>query len=469
MIGSSEVQPRKHLPNMLSLSRILLGVLFFLLFRRGTTVSTAICLGIMATGMITDYLDGTLARRNNLVTLAGKWIDPLSDFAFFLFVYLSFYTVSLMPLILLILFLLREVSMYTMVRPLYIVRKLDPAAKAPGKIKTVLQNAGSSIITFLAVGYRSEILSFSILRAVSIPLLSLMVSTSLVSMYWYVKPLLKGEGRTPKPAEETKKQVFKLVFFTVLSLFILHCLYAFLVTVLFDLPMGRLILFVLLGGGYHSLIILGSMVVHKEFRLETTGKILRRVNLPLYLSFIRFTAVPTLVFLFLSIESINAMVVLVPFLSFIFLTDLFDGILARAFHQTTRIGRILDAVGDYLLISAISIVYVIIDFIPVWLFVIVLGRLLVQGVGIITLYFLRGYSYLKLSFLGKASIFAVFTIYGIELLEYLQTKGIGHPTVVWILEIVVAAIVGISLLEKAFLLGKSFKRAFGEQTERVDQ
>jgi len=451
---------------MLSLSRILLGVLFFLLFRRSTTISTAICLGIMAVGMITDYLDGTLARRNNLVTLAGKWIDPLSDFAFFFFVYLSFYTVSLMPLILLILFLLREISMYAIVRPLYILRKLDPAAKTPGKTKTVFQNVGSSIITFLAIGYRLEILSFSILRAVSIPLLSLMVAISLVSMYWYVKPLVSGEGRIPKRVEETKKQVFKLVFFTVLSLFVLHCLYTYVVTVLFNIPTGRFVLFVLFSGAYHGLIILASMVVGKEFRLEATGEILKRINLPLYLSFIRFSAVPTLVFLFLSIERINALVALVPFLGFIFLTDLFDGILARSFHQTTRIGRILDAVGDYLLISAISFVYVSIDFIPVWLFVIVLGRLVVQGVGIITLYFLRGYSYLKLSFLGKASIFAVFTVYGIELLEYLQVKGIGHPTVVWILEIVAAAIVGVSLLEKAFLLGKSFKRAFGEQTDQ---
>ena len=469
MIGSSEVQPRKHLPNVLSLSRVLLGVLFFLLFRRSTTVSTAICLGIMAVGMITDYLDGTLARRNNLVTLAGKWIDPLSDFAFFFFVYLSFYTVSLMPLLLLILFLLREISMYTVVRPLYILRKLDPAAKTPGKIKTVFQNAGSAIITFLAIGYRLGILSFSILRAVSVPLLSLMVTISLVSMYWYVKPLVRRSGHIPKPVEETKRQVFKLVFFTVLSLFILHCLYSYMVTVLFDIPTVSFVLFVLLSGAYHGLIILASMVVDKEFRLEATGEILKRINPPLYLSFIRITAVPTLVFLFLSIERINAPAVLVPFVAFIFLTDLFDGILARSFHQTTRIGRLLDAVGDYLLISSVSFVYVIIDFIPVWLFVIVLGRLAVQAIGTITLYFLRGYSYLKLSFLGKASIFAVFTIYGIELLEYLQVKGIGHPTVVLILEIATAVIVGVSLLEKTFLLGKSFKRAFGEQTERIDQ
>jgi len=454
---------------MLSLSRILLGVLFFLLFRRSTTAGTAICLGIMAVGMITDYLDGTLARRNNLVTLAGKWIDPLSDFAFFFFVYLSFYTVSLMPPILLILFLLREISMYTAVRPLYVLRKLDPAAKTPGKIKTVLQNAGSAIITFLAIGYHLEILSFSILRAVSVPLLSLMVTISLASMYWYVKPLLRSNGRTPKPVKETKRQVFKLVFLTVLSLFILHCLYAYVVTVLFDIPTGSFALLVLLGGAYHGLIILAAMVVKKEFRLEATGEILKRINPPLYLSFIRITAVPTLLFLLLFIERINVPAVLVPFVAFIFLTDLFDGILARSFHQTTRIGRLLDAVGDYLLISSVSFVYVIIDFIPLWLFAVVLGRLAVQGIGTITLYFLRGYSYLKLSFLGKASIFAVFTIYGIELLEYLQVKGIGHPTVVWILEIATAVIVGVSLSEKVFLLRGSFVKAFDERKKQTDQ
>ena len=121
------------------------------------------------------------------------------------------------------------------------------------------------------------------------------------------------------------------------------------------------------------------------------------------------------------------------------------------------------------MISSLSFVYVIIDFMPVWLFVIVLGRLAVQGIGSITLYFMRGYSYLKLSFLGKASIFAVFTIYGIELLEYLQVKGIGHPTVVWILEIATAVIVGVSLSEKVFLLRRSFVKAFGERRKQTDQ
>ena len=461
MSGRPQRQGRKHIPNLLSLSRIAFGVLFYLLFRRAAAASTTICLGIITAGMLTDYLDGTLARRNNLVTLAGKWIDPLSDFTFFFFVYLSFYSLSLMPLILFVLFLLREASMYMLVRPLYIKRKMDPAAKTPGKVKTVLQNVGSLIVTLLAAGGQVGALSPSALRAVSASLLSVMVASSLVSMYWYVKPLIhlesmKGENRL------IRRQVFRLVFFTVLPLFILNCLYSYLTTVLYGISPPAFYKYVLLSSVFDGLIILGSLAVSKEFRLEATGEILKRVNVPFYLSFIRLTAIPTLVFLFLHIERINAAVALVPFLAFIFLTDLFDGLLARSFELTTRIGRILDAAGDYLLIFAISWVYLFIDFIPLWLFIIVLIRLLLQAVGITILYCLHGYSSLKLSFLGKASIFAVFTVYGIELLAYLQVPGLGHPTVVTILEIAAAGIVGASLLEKALLLRKSFSHAFEE-------
>jgi CDP-diacylglycerol--glycerol-3-phosphate 3-phosphatidyltransferase len=452
---------RKHLPNLLSLSRIILGVLFFLLFRRGTPANTAICLGIIFAGMITDYLDGRLARRNNLVTMAGKWIDPLSDFSFFFFVYLSFYATSLMPLILLILFLLREISMYTAVRPLYIKRRMDPAAKTPGKLKTVLQNAGTAIITTLAIGYHLELLSFSTLRAVSVPLLSLMVAVSLGSMYWYIKPLIQPEEGEPQ-SRETRKQLLKLVISTVAPLLPFYCLYACLVSVLSHIEMQTYAVYVLFNVLYHGLLILCSLIVGKEFRLETSGEPLKRINLPLFLSFARICSVPTLVFLFLNIERINASVVVVPLLGFLFLTDLLDGFLARLFNQTTRIGRILDPAGDYLLILAISWVFLIVDFIPIWLFLVVTVRLVVQAVGIITLYFLRGYSYLKLSFLGKASVFAVFTIYGIELLEYLGVPGLSHPAVITVLEGLAAGIVGVSLLEKTISLRRSFGTALRE-------
>ncbi len=190
MSTSGEPNAKKHLPNLLSLSRIVLGLLIFFLLRKPLAVTAGLCLAFIGAGMITDYLDGTLARRNNTVTLAGKWIDPLSDFTFFLFVYLSFYLLGLMPLVLLLLFLGREISMYTVVRPLYYLRGMDPAAKIPGKIKTVFQNIGSAVITFLVLLHRLQLLGLGPLRSVSLVLLSLMVAMSLISMYWYVKPLV---------------------------------------------------------------------------------------------------------------------------------------------------------------------------------------------------------------------------------------------------------------------------------------
>jgi cardiolipin synthase len=462
------IKPRKHIPNLLSLSRIGLGVLFFLLFPRSTTLSTALCLGIIVLGMVTDYLDGTLARRNNLVTMAGKWIDPLSDFSFFFFVYLAFYTTSLMPLTLLVLFLLREISMYTAVRPLYIKRRMDPAAKLPGKLKTVIQNTGSSIITTLAIGYHLELLSMSTLRSVSIPLLSLMVTVSLGSMYWYVKPLIRVEGDSGL-SRESRRHLLGIVLYTVLPLLLFYCLYAYGVAAIYHLKLQDYGLYVLFDALYHGLLILCSMIVGKEFRLETTEEPLKRINLPLFLSFARISSVPTLIFLFLAVEQIDVAVVVLPLLGFLFLTDLLDGFLARSLQQTTRIGRILDPAGDYLLILAISWVFLKIDFIPIWLFTIVIVRLVVQAVGISTLYFLRGYSYLKLSFLGKASVFTVFTIYGIELLEYLDVPGFNHPTVVQILEILAAAIVGCSLVEKAISLRRSFRQALRELSRETER
>ncbi len=197
MKKTSEVNVQNHLPNILSLSRILLGALFFLLLRRATAVPAAVCLAIIGAGMLTDYLDGKLARRNNLVTLAGKWIDPICDFTFFFFVYLSFFKLGLMPLVLFILFLIREASMYGLIRPLYFVRKIDPAAKIPGKVKTVFQNIGSAVITFLILLERLGLFDRQLTRLISVPLLSLMVALSLLSVYWYVKPLV-GSRRKPR-------------------------------------------------------------------------------------------------------------------------------------------------------------------------------------------------------------------------------------------------------------------------------
>jgi CDP-diacylglycerol--glycerol-3-phosphate 3-phosphatidyltransferase len=190
-----EIVPKKQLPNLLSASRLLLGVGLFLLLPHRTITTTAISLGIILVSMITDYFDGRLARRTQTVSLVGKWLDPLSDFAFFLFVYLAFFRLQIMPLVLLLLFLTREVTMYAVIRLLYMLRGLDPGAKTAGKVKTVLQIGGSSLLVFLLLLAQLGLLARACLHSIALVVLSVLVGASLLSLIWYVLPLLGPRGR----------------------------------------------------------------------------------------------------------------------------------------------------------------------------------------------------------------------------------------------------------------------------------
>lgn len=63
------------------------------------------------------------------------------------------------------------------------------------------------------------------------------------------------------------------------------------------------------------------------------------------------------------------------------LTDMFDGMLARALHQETDLGRILDPLADKIAVAAIAIVLAIQQLIPFWFlaFIIVRDLLILAG------------------------------------------------------------------------------------------
>ncbi len=68
-----------NLPNKLTLTRVILIPFFLFFMYVKVPCHYLIALAIFAAASITDALDGQIARRNNLVTNFGKFLDPLAD------------------------------------------------------------------------------------------------------------------------------------------------------------------------------------------------------------------------------------------------------------------------------------------------------------------------------------------------------------------------------------------------------
>jgi len=68
-----------NLPNSITMLRIgIIPVLFLLLLSPGQTESLILA-GIFVVAALTDLLDGYIARRYQIVTTMGKFLDPIAD------------------------------------------------------------------------------------------------------------------------------------------------------------------------------------------------------------------------------------------------------------------------------------------------------------------------------------------------------------------------------------------------------
>jgi len=78
------MNPREllYLPNLFSLSRVVLAPLICYLLARTENWATVAAVGLVIVAAITDALDGYLARKMGLVTPLGIALDPIADKAF---------------------------------------------------------------------------------------------------------------------------------------------------------------------------------------------------------------------------------------------------------------------------------------------------------------------------------------------------------------------------------------------------
>lgn len=130
--------------NLLTLSRFAAAPVFVVLLRRAAGPEAAgyawATLILTVATLLTDMLDGLVARRQKMVTDFGKIMDPVADSTFFLTVAFAFAVSErfAIPVWIPLVVLYREIAMHVL-RRYAALRGIVLAAKVSGKTKMVIQ------------------------------------------------------------------------------------------------------------------------------------------------------------------------------------------------------------------------------------------------------------------------------------------------------------------------------------------
>lgn len=162
-----------NLPNKLTMLRVILVPVFMVfaaLCRYGTQDFNAglmLAAGIVfAVASFTDFLDGYLARKNNLVTDFGKFMDPLADKCLTTAAFLYMLADGVCHPVVLAVILFREFAVAG-VRMLAAETGTVIAANMWGKVKTVLQMLTIIFYYFVgALGGPTDIMAVSLIAQI---------------------------------------------------------------------------------------------------------------------------------------------------------------------------------------------------------------------------------------------------------------------------------------------------------------
>ena len=142
-----------NLPNRLTLLRVLLVPVYLVLAKAGCTRSVAqggalrwLALLVFALASLTDLFDGKIARKYNLVTNFGKFMDPIADKILTHTAFILFTSMGMLSAFSCIIFVAREFVVAAL-REIAADQGTVIAAGMSGKVKTVLQMALIILLT----------------------------------------------------------------------------------------------------------------------------------------------------------------------------------------------------------------------------------------------------------------------------------------------------------------------------------
>ena len=167
-----------NIPNQLTTLRVILIPVFMFFFTSDITANNIIAAIVFIVASLTDFLDGHLARKWNLVTNFGKIMDPFADKLLVLtaLIYLAISgTIPGWPVIIII---GREL-LVTSLRALAADNGIILAARNLGKFKTVSQMFA---IIFLILGW----------QIIGLILIYIAVALTIISLIDYLIQLSKS-------------------------------------------------------------------------------------------------------------------------------------------------------------------------------------------------------------------------------------------------------------------------------------
>ena len=144
-----------NLPNRLTIFRIILVPLIVLIYifpyaqfgwdmktymvgTHSISIVNIICLVIYALAAFTDFLDGKIARKKNMMTTFGKFADPIADKMLTTTMFILFVSRSLIPVVPVIIMICRDIIVDGC-RMVAANNGKVVSAQLLGKLKTVLQ------------------------------------------------------------------------------------------------------------------------------------------------------------------------------------------------------------------------------------------------------------------------------------------------------------------------------------------
>ena len=134
-----------NLPNKLTLSRFVLTVAFLAVMFSQMHYHQSLALALFVAASLTDYFDGRIARRDNLITNFGVLMDPLADKILVCSAFIAFVDRGWMPAWMVVIIVARELAI-TGLRLLAASKQVVLAAEGYGKHKTI-----SQIVAIIAI------------------------------------------------------------------------------------------------------------------------------------------------------------------------------------------------------------------------------------------------------------------------------------------------------------------------------